>query len=131
MTASPHKSVSLAILSTDSAETNVIVSVEAAVLWQYYGNIMLTNVCAGRYCHKITADPDREYGDLSRVSAGKHCIVSLQPRKQTAWKTCSSVLRDIYTPAPSTPTLVSHYAVNELQQSDGTLMDICIPEEGY
>ena len=42
---------------------------------------MLTNVCAGRYCHKITADPDPEYRDLSRVSAGKHCIVSAPATK--------------------------------------------------
>ena len=106
-------------------------SVEAAVLWQYYGNIMLTNVCAGRYCHKITADPDPEYRDLSRVSAGKHCIVSAPATKTNSLENMLRVLRDIYTPAPSRPTLVSHYAVNELQQSDGTLMDICIPEEGY
>ena len=73
-----------------------------------------------------------ENTETSPESARANIALSrLEPRKQTAWKTCSSVLRDIYTPALSTPTLVSHYAVNELQQSDGTLMDICIPEEGY
>ena len=73
-----------------------------------------------------------ENTETSPESAMANIALSrLQPRKQTAWKTFSSVLRDRYTPALSTPTLVSHYAVNELQQSDGTLMDICIPEEGF
>ena len=104
-----------------------------AILWQYYvDKCMCWSLLSQNYCWSWSRIPRLQNTETSPESARANIALSrLQPRKQTAWKTCSSVLRDIYTPALSTPTLVSHYAVNELQQSDGTLMDICIPEEGY